>query len=394
MRRAWLALALAIVPVALSAQGIRGPWRGVLDIAGGPLRFTLQLRTGANSELCNGASCSRISSYRETGDSLRIEIADYAATITALRKGDSLIGEYRNVGNKGPRVIPFRAAKGLWPTELPPPEWLLGRWDAWFTLDGRTTPRVLEFRSRPSGLEGTVISNTGDYGLFWGHAPADSFSMGHFDGSFVYMLTGRLDGDTLRGIFHAGLRTQTPWVAVRSTGGAHLKQPTEITGADTSSVFRFSFPDLDGRIVTQDDPRFKNKVLLVDIFGTWCPTCHDAAPLLTSLWRTYHDRGFEIVGLAYEVTGDSAADGQQLRIFRQKFAIPYTLLLAGINDTQAAAATQPQLIGFTSFPTSIFIGKDGRIRRVHAGFWGPATGGQHQQLIQEFHRTIEQLLAE
>lgn len=254
--------------------------------------------------------------------------------------------------------------------------------------------RVLEFRSTEPGLEGTVLSNTGDYGLFWGHAVADSFSMGHFDGSFVYMLTGRLDGDTLRGLFHAGLRTQTPWVAVRSTGEPHLKQPTEITGADTSNVFRFSFPDLNGHLITQDDSRFRGKVLLVDIFGTWCPTCHDAAPLLTDLWNRYHDRGFEIVGLAYEVTGDSAADGKQLRIFREKFGIPYTLLLAGVNDTQAAAITQPQLLGFTSFPTSIFIGRDGKVKKVHAGFWGPATGPQHEVLVHDFERTIEQLLAE
>ena len=69
-----------------------------------------------------------------------------------------------------------------------------------------------------AGLEGTIISNTGDYGLFWGHAQADSFSISHFDGSYVYMLTGPAQGDTLRGVFHAGLRTQTRFIAVRSTG--------------------------------------------------------------------------------------------------------------------------------------------------------------------------------
>ena len=119
-----------------------------------------------------------------------------------------------------------------------------------------------------------------------------------------------------------------------------------------------------------------------------------AAPMLTSLYQKYHDRGFEVVGLAYEVTGDPSADGRQLRIFRDKFRIPYTLLLAGVNDTQAAAATQPQLQGFTSFPTSIFIGRDGRVRTVHAGFWGPSLGAQHQVLINDFERTIESLLDE
>lgn len=378
---------------AMQGQQIHGPWSAVLDLAGGPLRFSMYIRAGAAPNICNGDGCSRASGLEIRGDSVLIEIADYAATISARIRGDSLVGTYRNVGNRGPRVIPFRATRGNWRAEASP-RWLTGKWDAWFVQDGRKSPRVLEFRNTGQGLEGTVLSNTGDYGLFWGHAVADSFSMGHFDGSFVYMLTGRLDGDTLRGLFHAGLRTQTPWVAVRSTGQPHLKQPTEITGADTSNVFRFSFPDLTGHLVTQDDPRFRGKVLLVDIFGTWCPTCHDAAPLLTRLWNRYHDRGFDIVGLAYEVTGDSAADGKQLRIFREKFRIPYTLLLAGVNDTQAAALTQPQLLGFTSFPTSIFIGRDGKVKKVHAGFWGPATGAQQEVLVRDFERTIERLLAQ
>lgn len=386
-------LALLFSAPAMEGQQVDGPWSAVLDLAGGPLRFSLYMRVGSIPRICNGDGCTRASRLVVRGDSVLIEIADYAATISAQIRGDSLIGNYRNVGNRGPRVIPFRAGRGHWLAEASP-RWLFGRWDAWFVQDGRKSPRVFEFRNTQAGLEGTVLSNTGDYGLFWGHTVADSFSMGHFDGSFVYMLTGRLDGDTLRGLFHAGLRTQTPWVAVRSTGQPHLKLPTEITGADTTSVFRFSFPDVDGHIVTQADERFRGKVLLVDIFGTWCPTCHDAAPLLTRLWRQYHDRGFEIVGLAYEVTGDSAADGKQLRIFREKFGIPYPLLLAGVNDTQAAAATQPQLLGFTSFPTSIFIGRDGKVRKVHAGFWGPATGPQHDVLIQDFERTIETLLKE
>lgn len=375
----------------LPAQ-VAGPYRGVVDIAGGALRFSLQLSPTSPSELCNGSKCDRLPPVRRAGDSLLIDIPDFAATITALPRGDSLTGYYRNVGNRGPREIPFRASRGTWPAEPAPPT-IVGRWDANWILDGRTSPRVVELRNATSGLEGTIVSNTGDYGLFWGRAEADSFSLSHFDGSYVYMLTGRLDGDTLRGIFHAGIRTQTPFVAVRSTGRPHLRDPLEITQAD-SSVFRFSFPNLDGQVVTEKDPRFKGKVVLVDIFGTWCPTCHDAAPVLTGLWRKYHDRGLEIVGLAYEVTGDPATDGRQLRVFQEKFAVPYDLLLAGTNDTQAAAATQPQLTGFTSFPTSIFIGRDGKVRKVHAGFYGPAMGAAHSNMIRQFEQTIEQLLAE
>ena len=372
-----------------------GSWRAALDLAGGRLQFGLvieRFRGGWRGRLCNGVECRPID-VQVRGDSVKLEITDYAATVTAVLKGDSLAGVYQNVGNRGPRTIPFRAARGSWPV-TPAPERLVGRWDATYLQNWGTSPRVFEFRNGPDGLEGTIISNTGDYGHFSGKVTTDSFSLARFDGSFVYLLTGRLQGDTLRGVFHAGLRSQTPWEAIRSSGAPHLKSPTEVTAADTTAPFRFDFTALDGRRVRQDDPRFKDKVVLVDIFGSWCPTCHYAAPELVELYRRYRSRGLEVVGLAYEVTGDTAVDARQVRRYRDKFGITFPLLLAGINDTEAAAATLPQLRGFTAFPTTIFLGRDGRVRRVHAGFYGPATGAQHTRLIRDFEKEIEKLLEE
>ena len=394
--RALLALGLTISAAAARSRPPDGEWKAVLDLAGGALRFTAVLeRSGGawKGRLCNGNQCQPFSAVRVRDDSVTLELADYAAAIDARHTGDSLVGTYHNVGSRGPRVIPFRAARGIWPSE-PGPSPLLGRWDASFFGDWGSSPRVFELRNGPKGLEGTVISNSGDYGHFWGRAHADSFSMAHFDGSFVYMLTGRLEGDTLRGTFHAGLRTQTPWKAIRSTGRPHLKPPTEVTRADTLAPFRFAFPDLNGRLVRNSDARFKGKVVLVDVFGTWCPTCHDAAPTLVRLWRKYHDRGLEIVGLAYEVSGDTAVDGALVRRYRDKFRLPFPLLLAGISDTEEAAATLPQLDGFGAFPTTIFLGRDGRVKRVHAGFHGPATGASHTALVREFEREVERLLDE
>jgi thiol-disulfide isomerase/thioredoxin len=391
-----VALLLGGFLVTAASPSPAGSWRAVLDLAGGQLRFAIRVEGAAPSwrgELCNGRLCQPFSKVRASGDSVVLEMADYAATITASLRGDSLIGAYRNVGNRGPRVIPFRASRGGWPSSRASAR-LLGRWDATYLLDFGTSPRVFELRNGPAGLEGTIISNTGDYGHFSGSVIGDSFALAHFDGSFVYLLTGALHGDTLQGIFHAGLRSQTSWVAVRSSGARHLKTPTEVTSADTTQPFHFAFPDLDGKLVTDRDPRFRRKVVLVDVFGTWCPTCHDAAPELVRLYRRYHGRGLEVVGLAYEVTGDTAVDAPLVRRYRQKFSIPFPLLLAGVNDTEAAAATLPQLHGFTSFPTTVFLGRDGRVRRVQAGFYGPATGAQHERLIRELEREVERLLAE
>jgi thiol-disulfide isomerase/thioredoxin len=379
-----------------AAPSPAGSWKAVLDLAGGALPFALQIEARGQrwqGQLCNGSTCQSFSAVRMEADSVILEIADYAAVMKASLRSDSLLGYYHNVGNKGPRTIPFRAARGRWPVSTAPAR-LVGRWDATYYQDLGTSPRVFDMRNEPGGLQGRIISSTTDYGPFTGAVVGDSFAIGLFDGSFVYLLTGKLVGDTLRGVFHAGLRTQTPWTAVRSTGAPHLASPTEVSRADTTVPLRFEFPDLQGRLVRNDDRRFKGKVLLVDIFGSWCPTCHDATPELLRLYRRYHPRGLEIVGLAFEATGDTAADARQVRRYRDKFRIPFPLLLAGLNDNESIATALPQLQDVTAFPTTVFLGRDGRVRRIYAGFHGLATGPQHARLVREFETEIERLLAE
>jgi thiol-disulfide isomerase/thioredoxin len=392
-------LALMLVSLLSSApqtSSLEGRWRGALDLAGVTLPFGLAIQRSAGAlaaELCTGPHCDTRATVSLRGDSVVLHIADYDATITAVRRGDSLVGAYQNVGRNGPRTIPFRAARGSWPEREGPPA-LLGTWDAWWVTEQRRSPRVLVFQNGSQGLEGGVVSNTGDLGSFWGSMEGDSVTVARFDGTSVYVLAGRLSGDTLRGVFHAGLRTQTPFVAVRSTGAPHLVAPTALTTADTINPFRFAFRDLAGRLVTQEDARFKGKVVLIDIFGSWCVTCHEATPHLLELYREYRAKGLEVLGLGYEVTGDSTRDNPQIRRFQEKFGIPWLLLHAGASVVEETAASLPQLKGFTAYPTTIFLGRDGRIRQVYAGFRGVSAGAQHQKQIEDYRNIIERLLAE
>ena len=390
-------IAVILLAAAAPRQApLAGRWRAVLDVAGGALPFELAVTGqggGFVAAICNGHKCADQAAVTVDGGRVLFDIADYAAAISAERRGDSLVGVYQNVGRNGPRSIPFRASRGAWPRTKAPAS-VLGSWDAWYITDQRRSPRVLSFREGPQGLEGAVLSNTGDLGMFWGGGTPDSFSIARFDGVSVYVLAAKLQGDTLRGVFHAGLRTQTPFVAVRTSGAVHLTAPTALTSADTVNPFTFSFRDLDGRAVSQDDARLKGKVVLVDIFGSWCVTCHEATPDLLDLYRTYRPRGFEILGLGYEVTGDSTKDNPQIRRFRDKFSIPWILLHAGISVVEETAASLPQLKGFTAYPTTLFLDRTGRIRHVYAGFRGPATGAQHTRQIADYREIIERLLNE
>src|SRR4029077_12507515 len=125
------------LPAAVRRGGPEGSWRAVLDLARGPLPLGSVIDRpggGWRGRLCNGDRCEPVSGVRVAGDSVVLEIADYAATIGAVLRGDSLVGTYHNVGNRGPRVIPFRAARGEWSREAAPAA-LLGQWDATFLPD-------------------------------------------------------------------------------------------------------------------------------------------------------------------------------------------------------------------------------------------------------------------
>jgi hypothetical protein len=108
---------IALALLASANPGPVGPWRAVLDLAGSELRFAIEITTAGGrlgGRLCNGGDCQPFSGVTLRSDTLRLEMADYAATITATLRGDSLAGAYANVGNRGPRITRSapRAAAG------------------------------------------------------------------------------------------------------------------------------------------------------------------------------------------------------------------------------------------------------------------------------------------
>jgi thiol-disulfide isomerase/thioredoxin len=163
------------------------------------------------------------------------------------------------------------------------------------------------------------------------------------------------------------------------------------TVKDATEPLQFSFPDVNGKLVSNTDTKFKGKVVIVNVTGSWCPNCHDEAPLLAALYRKYHALGLEIVALDFEEP-EQLEDKARLRAFIEKYGIEYTYLVAG--EPKELQAKIPQAVNLNSWPTTFFLGRDGRVRTVHAGFAAPASGEFHTRLKQEITQTVERLLAE
>lgn len=416
-------LASTALPAPAAADPISGWWSGALVIPAGDVGFGLDLKLRGNAvsgEIVNGTDRMAFTGGSFDGTALVLKLDYYDGQITAKfedAERTRLVGEYVRQTRSGIGRYQFHAARGAKDDHskgAAPSGGLDISGDWVMTIrdkDGKAQEvDDLTFTAVGAGADrafvtGTIIPVSGDYGLLAGTIVNDSapgkrprFRMSRFDGIHVTLLTGESLADgTLAGELASGLTYRANWTAVRkdrvAAGEAAPPDAYSLTTVkDRNEPFAFSLPGVDGKPVSLADERFRGKVVLVDIFGTWCPNCHDEAPVLVDLYKKYHKDGLEIVMLAYEYTPDTARNARQIEIFRKKYGIEFTILMAGTTADGEIARTLPQLVGFGAYPTTIFIGRDGRVAKIHAGFSGPATGARFPEVKREMEEHVKELL--
>jgi thiol-disulfide isomerase/thioredoxin len=365
-----------------------------------------------HAAVLNGSDAMPFTSATFNAGQLKLRFEQYDGEILAKLDGAGLKGEWTRQTSQGVRHYPFHATrhqpKPDKPTKWTGPE-LQGEWT--FTFEGEGNDKVAPAQFQQSGAhqqgaaisapaQGTVAPVSGDFGTLAGKiesaAGKTTVQLSRFDGIHILLLTAEFQPD---GNLVGKLNTQA-FTAVRknakaSTPAAAEPDPESITTLkNPDEIFRFSARDpKSGATVTQDDPRFKGKPYIVDIFGTWCPNCHDEAPVLADIYKRYQAKGLEIVGLAYEYVDDAPRNARLLDIYRKKYDIAFPMLLAGTTDEGQIAKTLPQLQGFGAYPTTIFVGADGRVKKIHAGFAGPATGAKFTEVKQKFEDNVKHLVA-
>jgi peroxiredoxin len=247
-------------------------------------------------------------------------------------------------------------------------------------------------------IKAVILRIDGDTGGLYGSLDADSgeYKVSHFNasGPALYSIKPQTDGTLLVTNL---LRDGQQWTARRPEEARKedLAPPTKTTAqttvVDPTEPLHFSATSLDGTTVSSADARFKGKVVIVALGGSWCPNWHDEAPFLVELYNRYHARGLEIVDLSFE-EADQFKNPERLRAFQAHYHIPYPILLAGTPDQVNQKI--PQGKNLNCWPTAFILGRDGLVKETHAGFSGPATGAAYVQLKAETDALIEKLLAQ
>jgi thiol-disulfide isomerase/thioredoxin len=402
MRLATISALMLLAATGIRAQSIAGLWDGTVTSNGTQIPFKIEF-SGTGSDVkgwfFNGDQKEISNNGTVENGSLTLNFDSYASVLKLTLKDGALDGQYIQRGQPLPihavRAIDKPAASNAADDKAP-------NIDGIWILEGVNSSKGekawnLIVRQKGAEVSGAILRVDGDTGTLTGRYKDGKFVLSHFSGARPSLLeiTPQNDGTltlVLNGQHNGGSITAIRPEEARAKGLPEPTDPNKHTVVkDASQPFPFRFPDLNGNIVSNTDGRFRDKVVLINITGSWCPNCHDEAPFLAELYNKYRSKGLEIVALSFE-EAEQLQNPTRLRAFIKEYGIKYTVLLGG--ETSSAKEKLTQALNWDAWPTTFFVGRDGLVKAVHAGFPSPGSGELYRRDKEEFISTVERLLAD
>lgn len=328
------------------------------------------------------------------GDSIRMQTPVFEGYLAGTFTKNKIQGQF--IKESLDRIVPFTAVYGIedrFPAKLDKTERnVTGIWETYFSpdLEEEYVGKGI-FLQEDSKVTGTFRTTTGDYRFLEGILDGDSLKLSSFDGAHAFLFTAKVTDSSMNGNFYSGNHFKEPFVANRNDG-FELPNPDSLTFLNEGyDKLAFSFPDSDGNMISLSDKKYQNKVVIVQLMGTWCPNCLDETKFLVDYLN--QDSNVEVIGLAFESAKTKEIAFKAINRLKERVAVNYPILLAqyGSYDKKKAQEKLPMLNHILSYPTTIFIDKNGDVRKIHTGFNGPATGEKYVEFKKDFNALITQL---
>lgn len=400
----FLALALPTQAQKKLPKLLVGDWTATLQLTEkDPLPFKLLVDGSSkkyNLKVINGGDTIELDRGQVTKDSIHFKFPDFNSELVFARsKKNQITGLWKNY-NKGTNYkIPFSAQHGYtsripWCGTLDTLNSPLvdGKWEVYFDYDKASKyASIGNFVQSGDMVEGSFLTETGDFGFLEGNLSNDSLYLTGFDGSKAYLLKSKIQGDSMVGTFRSGIHFLGNWKAVRNNE-FELTHPDSLT--ILVSDFHFTATDLNKNEFSFPNSKYNDKVVIVQIMGSWCANCIDETRLFKELYGKYNASGLEIISVSYEIGADLNEWISKVNRLKEKREINYELLVGGSTKAGEVMKDFPALQNFVSYPTSIFIDRQGNVRKIHTGFTGPGTGEYYTKFVEEITVFLQELLAE
>ncbi len=378
-----------------------GPWRATLEVQDSKkLPFLFEVMDDQTLKIFNAEETIDVDEIEIIGDSITIKFPVFEGYVAA-KFMDSVTISGSFIKESLDRVVPFTAnyeEQDRFPIIAKAAHNISGNWEAVFSENVAEDRYIAKgmFKQNGNIVTGTFRTTTGDYRYLEGVINNDQLQLSTFDGAHAFLFTGQVTDSTLNGYFYSGNHWKEPFTAKRN-------QQYELPAGDSLTYIKegyetlaFSFPDVGGNQISLTDEQFKDKVVIVQIMGTWCPNCMDETKYYVDYMARNGDKDVAIVALAFEYAKTKEKAFKSIRRLQNKLNVEYPIVLAqyGTSDKKKAQEKLPMLNHVLSYPTTIFVDKKGMVRKIHTGFNGPATGQKYIDFKEDFEGFVNQLLKE
>jgi thiol-disulfide isomerase/thioredoxin len=384
-------------PIALQ----EGVWRAELQLTETEvLPFNFEVTSRDALKIFNADEVIMVTDLEYSNDTIVIKTPVFEGYIKAVVKDGTLNGSF--IKESLDRVVPFSAEIGKntrFDLKIErPTQNVTGNWETVFSPNSEEDIYIAKgiFKQDGTRITGTFRTTTGDYRYLEGVMDGDTMKLSAFDGAHAFLFTAQVNDSTMNGMFYSGNHWEEPFTAKRNDD-FELPNANELTFLnDGYDALEFTFPDSKGNAVSLTDKRFKDKVVVVQIMGTWCPNCLDESKYYSEFYNSNAEKGIEFVALAFEYAKTEEKALSSIKRLQDNIGIEYPILLAQYGSSSKTKAKEklPMLNHVLSYPTSIFIDKKGKVRKIHTGFNGPATGEKFTEFKAEFTSFIDELLKE
>lgn len=375
-----------------------GRWLVTLDLKQTSLPFYLELnvsKTDTSAVIINNTEQIQIDNVNINKDSIHIYLPYFNSEFHGKVWKDNLIyGNWYNKAKGNKYIVPFKAEHNKEKFALQHSHiQLANKYQVTFGDSASNYPAIALLNQKKNKISGTFLTETGDYRFLDGYLIADTILLHAFDGAHAFTFTAQVKEKRLiNGKFYSGNHYNDNWYAI-ANDSFELESPYQLTYlTDTINPFNFTFKNLAGKPVSLSDKQFENKVKIVQIMGTWCPNCMDETNYYTTLYNKYQSKGLEIIALAYEIDTIFENNAKRITKYKEETGANYTFLLAGKANKKLTSESLPQLNKIISYPTSLFIDKNGKVIKIHTGFYGPSTGNAYETFKQETEELLTSLL--
>jgi len=333
------------------------------------------------------------------GDSVHARVAPYLSYLHWKEfNGDSISGYWEDASRDNYKVL-FTATPHS-ENDVVKKAWQK-TFDATFSYGTPDQYKAVGIFDRSDNdLSGTFMTETGDYRYLGGdiidvNDGPSKMSLSCFDGAHLFYFTADVYGDSIKnGMFYSGKHYSEKWNAVVNENAA-LRDPDSLTILNPGyTSLEFEVRKIEGDTVWFDSVSMGGKVTIVEIFGSWCPNCSDETRFLKTLHEKFGADKLNIIPVAFE-RGDTFEKQKNAFVnYIGQFEMPFPAYIGGTSSKSECGKVFPALNSIMSYPTTVFLDKKGRVRKIHTGFYGPSTGKYHEFYTERIRLFVEQLINE